>query len=61
MPNCYYCGLHFKTTAYNNTTACDDCLDVVDNDLFVGYDDEDKLAIDNVLNPTGKTQAVIYD
>ena len=56
MPNCYYFNCHFKATIHNDTTICDSCIDT---DPFIEYDDDDKLTIQNLLNPTGKTQAFL--
>lgn len=56
MLKCYSCGTKFKQSEYNTSGKCNDCYD----DDFL-YLDDDKIDVDLLVNPTGKTKAVFYD
>jgi hypothetical protein len=54
---CVSCGSYFKQSAFNKSLFCEQCLDIA-NDT---YDQELLDEISQVINPSGKTQAVFYD
>ncbi len=56
MPTCTLCGTHYKATAFNQSNRCLSCID--DDTTF--YDEETKLDVDRLVNPSGKI-APVFD
>lgn len=54
MARCTVCNSRYQQTQYNKTDKCESCL-------VYDYSEEDQLEINNLVNPSGKTQAVFYD
>ena len=59
---CITCCSYFKRTLWNNSLECDKCVDKNDKLVYNTYiEEDDKVDIDTLVNPTGKTQGVFYD
>lgn len=54
---CIICNQYFKHTIFNNTYECDECRSIVLDEI----DSETEVEFSLLKNPTGKTQAHIYD
>jgi hypothetical protein len=53
MTTCTLCGGYFKQSEYNDSDECYDCVDVVPP----LYDSVFEADVQELVNPTGKTQA----
>ena len=53
MTTCTVCGCYFKQSEYNEEEECYDCVDV----LPPLYDSAYESDVQELVNPTGKTQA----
>lgn len=60
MAICTCCGAYYKTTKFNQSTKCEDCLGFADAD-FTDLDEEDKIDLEVLLNPSHKTPARFLD
>ena len=59
---CITCCSYFKRTLWNNSLECDKCVDKNDKLVYNTYiEEDDKVDIDTLVNPTGKTQGIFYD
>jgi hypothetical protein len=57
---CRYCGDSFKLSPLNkDSSTCLECSGVVDD--FSVEDEELKIDLQQLKNPSGRTQPVIYD
>lgn len=60
MSTCKLCGEYYRLSPYNKTNFCDSC-DSCSTEDFPLYDDDDRVEVDMLMNPTGKVQPVFYD
>lgn len=55
---CIYCGTYFKRSVFNSSNECDACYSVGIEETL---DDETRLQMDILKNPSGKTPPIFYD
>ena len=70
---CVTCGIYFTKDIWSDVKECDRCVDnqqysvynttcsVNASSIYSYQSSEDKVDIEVLLNPTGKTQGVFYD
>lgn len=56
MANCVLCGKHYFLSPFNQTSKCDSCLDVLDQDYL---DDDAEVELEHLVNKSRKTPARI--
>ncbi|MCZ2397803.1 MAG: hypothetical protein LC100_14815 [Chitinophagales bacterium] len=59
MAQCVTCGNYYRRSPYNATNECDSCVDQVIG-TFSDFDDEDRLEVETLLNPTGRKLPNLY-
>lgn len=57
---CTSCNAYYRRNPWNTSNYCETCLDA-EEDSEYNTDTDDKVEIDSLLNPTGKTPARFYD
>ena len=60
MAECKTCGAYYKLSAFNKTENCEDCSDVLDEELQE-YKSAYEVDLIQITNPTGKTKPVFND
>lgn len=55
---CIVCSAYFKQSSYNKGLECDDCIDQIFHDIDKKEQDE---AIEEIVNPSGKTLPVYIE
>ncbi len=58
MAICITCGAYYRLSPYNSSSECDSCYEISPS---VAYDDVYSADVEQIVNPTGKTKAYIYD
>jgi hypothetical protein len=62
MATCNTCGEYYRLTPYNNSCVCDECVDsLAEQSALFDPDDDYRIEIDMLKNPSGKTPPVFYD
>jgi hypothetical protein len=58
MAICISCGTYYRLSPYNSSNECDGCYELAPS---VTYDAEYNADVEQIVNPSGKTRAYIYD
>jgi hypothetical protein len=58
MAICISCGTYYRLSPYNSSNECDGCYELAPSGA---YDPDYNVDVDQIINPSGKTKAYIYD
>ena len=55
------CNAYYRRSEWNTADYCEQCVDAMEDQKYNTFDDVDNAEIEQLVNPTGKTQPHFYD